>query len=180
MAKVDWLNEVVKTLRDSRVPFPGDPDPALEVLERVVNKLYGECFNDLPVGTDGCPVCRAHQTERAQLAQKVAEDERDAEQAEAAKQAFRAEVAETASFQAALERDQAQSAAKEAVKAAEVARKAELAARQEAQDAVTERGQAQKNATAANTDNVSLTLKLAALQAFQLTAKELAQQIVEG
>ena len=152
MAKAEWLNDVVKVLRATPPPLPGDEDPALKVLDRVVEKLYSTCWNDGPVGKDGCPVCRAYQTEEAT---RVATYYKEANQelakvAEDATQAHETAEAEKEALAEALE-DVAGKAKKaiEEAKAASDAKETALVVRDEA---LAERASAQRQAEAARAE----------------------------
>lgn len=64
----EWFKQVSKVVRDEVAkPFlPGDPDPLVEVLKKVVSKLYAGCQNGGEYGADECPSCRALRTEQAE------------------------------------------------------------------------------------------------------------------
>lgn len=66
--RFDWLGDVAAAVEAAvkQPKFPGDGSFALPLLEKLVNKLFGECHNGGEVGRDGCPACRAHRTESAE------------------------------------------------------------------------------------------------------------------
>lgn len=70
-----WVDAVSKVVRAaaSKAVFPGDADPLVDTLHKLVQKLYSVCHNDGPLGADGCPVCRAFRTEIAEKAREAAE-----------------------------------------------------------------------------------------------------------
>ena len=164
MAKVDWLDEVVKVLRSTPPAFPGEVDPAFAVLDKVVNKLYSECWNGGKLGGDGCAVCRAHKTEAAEKALAVAQSsfEEACKRAETAQAAAKdaaeanAVLAQTnAKLEAFLKASQAAQADAEAT-----AKKAV----QDRDDALQERANAQRGARAAEDELESLKTYVEKLQ----------------
>jgi len=57
--------------------FPGDGSTTLPTLERLADKLLGECHNGNEFGSDECPACRAYRTEEAERIVDGLEFERD-------------------------------------------------------------------------------------------------------
>lgn len=76
MTKLDWFDDAVKAIEAARAlpKFPGEQSPIHAIFDKLVNKLWSQCYNGEPVGTDGCTVCRAWRTEKAEerLAEAIA------------------------------------------------------------------------------------------------------------
>lgn len=68
MAKQEWFDEVVAVVRakGTEPVFPGDADPVYAVLDRLNQKLTGECHNGGELGGDGCVPCRAYRADAAE------------------------------------------------------------------------------------------------------------------
>jgi hypothetical protein len=66
--KLDWFDDAAEYVREAAkvAPFPGEPKPVVEALEKFALKLLSECHNGKVVGMDQCPVCRAYRTEKAE------------------------------------------------------------------------------------------------------------------
>lgn len=66
--RLDWFDDFVKLAEQKAKErnFPGEPSVLYPILDKLINKLYGECHNGGKVGEDGCPTCRAHKTEKAE------------------------------------------------------------------------------------------------------------------
>jgi FtsZ-binding cell division protein ZapB len=75
MARPDWIKDAVVAIEAAgKVPtFPGDTPAAEVAIEKLITKLFSECHNGGPLEGDGCPVCRAFKTERAEKRAEVAE-----------------------------------------------------------------------------------------------------------
>jgi hypothetical protein len=69
-AKVKWFSEAVLAFEAAgkQPRFPGDPSPVEPLLEKLVNKLLGQCWeSDKPAPDCGeCAACRAHLTPQVQ------------------------------------------------------------------------------------------------------------------
>lgn len=66
--RFDWLEDAAIALEAAvkQPKFPGDGSFALPLLEKLVDKLFGECHNGGEVGLDECAACRAWRTERVE------------------------------------------------------------------------------------------------------------------
>lgn len=73
-AKLAWFDEAVTAVEAARSQpkFPGEQSPIYVILEKLVNKLWGECHDGDAVGTGRCAVCRAFRTEVAEAAAEAA------------------------------------------------------------------------------------------------------------
>jgi hypothetical protein len=66
--RLKWFDEAVLAVEAARSQpkFPGEQSPVYVILEKLVNKLWGECHDGDVLGAGGCPVCRAFRTEHAE------------------------------------------------------------------------------------------------------------------
>jgi hypothetical protein len=181
MAKLEWFNTVAKVLRaqaDGAV-FPGDPDPVMTTLERLADKLLGECMNGEPYGTDGCVACRAFRTESAEA--QAAKDAKARKDAEGVIEILKADLeASQHAFQVTDEARKLVNGANEeledAVKHAQVTVKDALTARDEA---LAERASAQRQAEDAKAQVESFQKRFEALNSKFERARQIVQQFPE-
>jgi hypothetical protein len=98
MSKLTWLAEAAEAFEQAakQPRFPGDPSPLAPLLDKLVAKLYSECWEGGQAPKCGkCPVCRAFLTEKATEDEAAAwrwANERDLA---ASENSARASIAET-------------------------------------------------------------------------------------
>jgi len=77
--KKGWFLNVARLVESEAMKpsFPGDGSTVIPTLERLADKLLGECHNGNDFGSDECPACRAYRTEEAERIVDGLEFERD-------------------------------------------------------------------------------------------------------